>query len=371
MANIYDFSLFDIFPYYLVLAFMLVVYCGKLSKEIKARYCMGAMFILAAVRYGVAYDYYSYKDIILGNVDQLSVDRLEPLSRLLVEIGRNTHYQFFFAIGSFLTIFPIYKVCERYSLDPSLSLIVYYLHPSFFLDGMGIVRNAIAFSFVFYAFVLLLDNKTKKSILLLICAVLFHKSAVIGFLIFAIKYFNQSRKLYLLIYVASFLISALIAKIISIYADQIILISDVQRYIEGGADRSGGGVMTIIVNGICIFNFLIWNRLKKTTAQYKAYLCSYCLGACLWNVFLPADYIIAGRFFSFYALPLVLIIPLYIHSTKPKHIALVKRGIVSFFILFFTSHFYLSIRAYIDHPSRMSTVPYQTIFWYTDYRNLM
>lgn len=369
MENVYYFSIFDILPYFVLLFFLLTVYGGNLRRPLKARYCFWAIFILAAIRYGVAYDYFSYRSTLLGEGGELSLDRYEPFSRILAEIGCNTHYQFFFAIGSFLTIYPIYKVCLKYSLDPSLSLIIYYLHPSFYLDGLGIVRNAIAFSFVLYAFVVLEDNNKMKSFLLLICAVLFHKSAFIGLFIYFIKYFPRSQKFYIFFYALSFFISGLIASVIGEYASQLMLVSDAQRYIEGGADRSGGGTMTIIVNGICIINLIVWNKFQGEDNRIKYFFSSYCIGACLWNIFLPVDVVLAGRLSVYFTLPLILIAPYYIFVVKNKKTG--KKLVFSFFVLLFVSHFYINIKSYLEHPSKMSTIPYQTIFWHTDYRNLM
>ena len=53
-----------------------------------------------------------------------------------------------------------------------------------------------------------------------------------------------------------------------------------------------------------------------------------------------------------------------------KYQGITKRIIFSFFILLFTSHFYINVSSYLEHPDKMSTVPYQTVFWYTDYNNL-
>lgn len=368
MDNFYVFSILDILPYYLVLLYLLVIYVGKFNYKQKANCCFVAIFILAAIRYGVAYDYLSYKETLVGNVDEFVLNRYEPFSRVLVEIGRNTHFQLFFAIGSFLTIFPIYKICIHYSVDPALSLIVYYLHPSLYLEGLGIVRNAIAFSFVLYAFVKLQEKHLVWSLIFLACAVMFHKSALIGLLIYPLAYLPQSRKYYLLLYLSSFLISAIVAKLIGAYADQLLLLSDAQRYIVAGEDRSGGGMMTVIVNGICLLNFFFWDKLKYGDIRIRAYLCSYCLGSCLWNIFLPADNVMAGRFYLFFAFPLILIMPSYIILFRNRSIG--KRVILLFFILLFSSHFYINIKSFLDHPSKMSTIPYQTIFWYTDYRNL-
>lgn len=369
MEGEYVFSLFDIFPYYIVLIYMLVVYCGRQPRGIQAKFCFWAIFILAAIRYGVAYDYFNYKGIIILNGDEQ--ERFEPFSRLLIEISRLTHYQVFFILGSFLTIYPIYRKCVKYSLDPSLSLILYYLYPSFYLDGLGIVRNAIAFSLVLCAFIYLLDDKKKMSVIFIICAAMFHKSSLVCFLMFPVLAYLRSKKIYLMMFVTSFLVSALIATVVAAYADKIMLLSNAQRYIEGGADRSGGGIMTFLVNGIGILNFLFWNRLKATHDKANAYLCSYTIGTCLWNVFLPLDVVMAGRFSTFFTLPLILIIPSYMYLFAERYEAVGKRLVISFFVLLFTSHFYINIRSYLEYPDKMSTIPYQTIFWYTDYNNLL
>lgn len=370
MEGDYVFSLFGVLPYYILLAYVLMVYIGNLEKISQAKLCFWALFIFAAIRYGVAYDYMAYKSIILGDSREEELIRFEPFSRILAEIANLTHYQVFFVVGSLLTIYPLYKICIKYSLDPALSLIIYFLYPAFYLDGLGIVRNAIAFSIELYALITLMEGKMKKTVLLLICATLFHKSAALGILILPVLYLCKSRKVYFLMYLLSFFISVLITTLIGAYADKIILLSNAQHYIDTASDRSGGGLMTFIVNGICILNFVFWNKLKETHAMERVFLCSYTVGACLWNIFLPVDIVLASRFCTFFTLSLILIIPAYMLIFEDKYQGITKRIIFSFFILLFTSHFYINVSSYLEHPDKMSTVPYQTVFWYTDYNNL-
>ena len=67
MEGDYVFSLFGVLPYYILLAYVLMVYIGNLEKISQAKLCFWALFIFAAIRYGVAYDYMAYKSIILGD----------------------------------------------------------------------------------------------------------------------------------------------------------------------------------------------------------------------------------------------------------------------------------------------------------------
>lgn len=363
----YEFSIIDIFPYLLVfilLSFFLVIDGGK---EKKAFFCFLTMFVFSAIRYGIGYDYYAYMKMSLQLVEDYTIDRIEPLSKFLLIVASYTHYQVFFVLGAFLTLYPVYRACLKLSVNPAYSLFLYFLFPVFYLESFSIVRNAIAYSFVLYSFLLLCEKKRFFSLLFIITAALFHKSALIGLFIYVLYFIKNYRILHIILYLSSFVISALLLRTISQYSDAIVLLADVEKYSEVG--RSEGGSMKLIVNAINIVNFILWGFLSKLNNKNALYLGFFNVGVCLWNAFIGIDSTISLRLSSFFMIFIIFIAPQYKESIPQSYKLLVGRITFLFFVALFASYFAINVRAYLENPERMSNIPYQTIFYHTDYDN--
>ena len=364
----YYFSILDILPYFIVLLLLIFISCMNTSGSKKALLCFIVLFLFAAIRYGIGYDYYSYLSYILHDRDDYQYEKMEPFSLILVEIAYYTHYQSFFALGSLLTLYPVYLICKKYSVNPALSLIVFYLHPLFYLAYLSIVRNGIAISFVFLAFIYLQEKKILKSILFLLCACMFHKSAIIGVLIYPIYYFFNYRYMHLIAYLFSFGLSLLMSRVITQYASAFELVSIAERYMDKGAE--GGNLMSVIINSMGIINLLLWKKIESCGTDYGKYLALCNFGVCLWNICLPLNYTMANRFCLFFFTPIILIIPCYNLIFSLKKRAIIKRLTYLFFILLFCSHFYINVSSFLKSPDRIGSVPYQTVFFGKDYSNL-
>lgn len=366
----YEFSWLDLTPYILMAVVLTAVIQGKGDLKKKAQINFLFLFVFAAIRYGIGYDYYGYLQSVLYQVEDYKLERYEPLSRLLLEVGHQTHYQVFFALGSFLTLFPLYMACTKLSINPAYSLLIYFLFPRYYLESFSIVRNAIAYSFVLYASVMLYDKKLIWSMVLMIVAVLFHKSAAIGILIYPLFYLKPNLKIHLILFIVSYIASNLVMSIIGDYASVIPYLGLVENYAEYA--RSEGGMMTYIINGLCIFHFVIWNKLVKLNSDNGKFLSLFSIGGCIWNIFLPVDSTIALRLSSFFQIFIIFLVPQYKYIFK----AIEKRKFVSlcsygFFLVLFLSYFIINANAYLKKPERMSNLPYQTIFYHKDYSNYL
>lgn len=333
----------------------------------KASLCLWTMFLFAAIRYGIGYDYYSYLHAVLHEVDEFDINRYEPLSRVLIEIGYYTHPQMFFALAAFLVLYPVYRVSINLSVYPAFAMVIYFLFPNYYLESFSIVRNCIAYSMVFYAYYQLYNNNKLLSVVFVVIAFLFHKSALIGFLIYPVFYFRRSFKVHVIAFTISFFISVIVMTIIGKYADTIPFLASVLHYADTGG--SGGGSMTIIINFIAIVNFLLWQRLEEVDSRNGIYLAFFNLGTIFWNVFIGVDSTIALRMASFFQIFIILLVPQYCYAFSERYSAWVNRAAYSFFLLLFASYFFINVNAYLKDPDRMSNLPYQTIFSHKDYSN--
>ena len=363
----YTFSIIDLFPY--ILLFILFILVGKnnMKSTIKAKRAFIVILLFDCLRYGVGYDYLGYVNAVYNQTQFYDMDQYtEPLSQVLLYIAHCTHYQVFFILSSFLTLFPIYLFCKKHSLDPYLSLFVYLCFPFFFLSGTSVIRNAIAYSMVIMALYYLLKNRIIFAILFNIIAIGFHNSAFVGLLIYPIYYLNFGRKDAIIIYIISITISSLIVTKFSFLFSGLSFYWKLEHYSEDV--ESGGQTITFVINFICIVMLFFWDKIKKYDNSSPLYLRLAIVGVCIWNIFMPLNSHMADRFSTFFFIYFIILFPSLVYSFRNQ---VIRKLSVTFFILIFLSTFVISINAFVNGNSdKMSSIPYQLFFIHTNYSNI-
>ena len=317
------------------------------------------VLIFASIRYGIGYDYYSYKYVIEGNGYDYQLERWEILPRFIASVCSKIHYQLFFAICSVLTIWPIYFVSKRLSTDPLKSFTVYLLFPLFFLDGLGVIRNAVAYSLVFLMYYCLSRKKYIQSIICLLFAVGFHISAVVAILIYPFYYWFHSKGVNVTLYVLSFVLSLFIMPLFEMVVPESMLYAKFLSNIEKEI-TAVGGTFFYVINGFAIFNLLCWKKLSSVHNNSR-YLTLTNVGVCLWNVFLSIDPTTAQRLSTYFLFFIIFVIPSYVNISLRNRpfIRMVSMGIL--YVLFISS-IGLNLYAYYEKGRPMSNVPYQVFF---------
>jgi len=116
------------------------------------------------------------------------------LMKLCISLGLS--FNGFLAIVYLIVFIPMFFFLKRYSKDAVLSLTIYICY-TFFAFNLSGIRNSIAFSICLLAF-MVVTKKSFKSFLLFIVltliAMLFHKSAIIFFIIPLFVYLPCSKK---------------------------------------------------------------------------------------------------------------------------------------------------------------------------------
>lgn len=355
----YSFSFFDLFPYIIFLIICLGLYEFKKN----TRLITITLFLFMALRVGVGYDYYAYKALILKQVPDYALDRIEPLSRFLMDIAYNTHYQIFFIISSFIIVFFIYRTSIKLSEDPSFSIIVYILFPLFFLEHLSIVRNGMAIILVLYSLTHLIKKYYISFLFYIIIASLFHKSALIAlFFIPAIKL--ENKKWNICFFILSFFIGRFLINII--ISSSNIYMEAIQAYILNG-HLDGGSIMTILINIIGIINLLKWHQVE--VYGKNVYLLSIInWGVCIFNMF-SVEATLSFRLSSYFLIFEIIMFPTYIKSTPLYYRSIIKGISKVFLLLIFISSFAINISSNLTSKvkTKLSALPYQTIFYYRDY----
>lgn len=344
---------------WVVFLLVIVNFCGLGRRNPRGKNLKNLfLFVLffAAIRYGIGYDYYSYKYVIEGQGYEWELDRWEPIPRMVALLARYTHYQLFFIISSILSIYPVYIVSKRMSVSPIETFGIYLLFPILFLDGLGIIRNSVAFSFILLMLYQIHCGKYLKSFICLIVACCFHTSAFIGVLFYPLYFFFHGKYLNISIYILSLVISSVVLPVLETYFTNFGLVFKFLSNIE--KDLQGGGLFTYIVNIIAISNLIYWKRIASFSEENKVYLTLTNVGVCVWNAFLSIDVTTAQRLSTYFLFALVLLIPSYKYIFNS---AIYRYTKIFFYVLFFSSIF-LNLHAYYSLKRDMSNIPYQVFF---------
>lgn len=365
----YEFSLLDLFPYIFLSALLLLLKDARGDMKKRLFYCFLATFVFAAIRYGIGWDYYGYMHAAQHDVDDVRLDHNEPLARVIIDIAFNTHYQVFFVISTFITLFPVYYASKELSNNPILSYLIFFFFPIYYLESLSIVRNAMAYSVFLLSFVCWNKEKKLLSVVIMAVAVLLHKSAIVGFLLFPLCIIKNKRDIHLALFILSFLLTPIVMRVVGSYSSVIPLLMNIENYAEKA--RDGGGTMTYILNFLCVFHLIIWNKLSPLNKNNHIYLGAFSVGVFFWNIFLHVDSTLSLRFSSFFMIFIIFLVPQYKYAFHVKYRKMISQLSLSFFILVFIAYFYININGYMQNRERMSNLPYQTIFYHRDYSNYL
>ena len=202
--------------YYIV--FLIGIILSTLYRKKKISFKMFAV-ILALVsffRFGVGADYFSYNYLYSRLNESLIIearnglDSQEILFRVMGSAfkGLGLSYQQYIIILAAINLYFIYKICRRYSKNPTQSLLVYYCFYYFVWTFSGLRQGLTISIGVYYLLQCLESENVKKIILISVLLSFIHTSAIILIPLYFGARINYDRK--------SLIILSLIAIIISI-----------------------------------------------------------------------------------------------------------------------------------------------------------
>ena len=363
----YIFSVFDLLPYIFLILFCYLLVVSKRIKNISNAYVIYCILLFfASIRYGIGYDYFSYKGSIDFDQPQYVYERLEPFSRLLINVSKFfDSSNLYFFLYSILILYPIYYVVKKNSSSPSLSLFIYLLFPSFFIDSMGIIRNALAFSMVFVAYHYLIRKKFLWYFIFCVFAGLCHNSGYISFILFPIYIFSRGKMCNLLFCVLCYFIGGYVDTIISIFPSSAFL-NALVGYINQAKEVGSMKYLVLLIGGI---NFIYWDRLVKVRSENVYILNLISVGLCFFFLFILDD-TLSYRLSNYFLLFIILLFPDYMLVFKKRYKKIVQAMIIMFFLSVLSVSFYINISGYLKgYTEKMNMLPYQTVFYHEKYSN--
>lgn len=354
----YLFQYVDLFPYILFIGavFFITGISAPVKTKVVSITCM--MLLFTCIRYDIGWDYQGYKETAMG-MDAQEYERVEFFDKVLFDIAIFfKEYQLFFILASFLTYIPLAWFCLKQSRDPVLSLLVYLLYPSLFLESMSAVRNFMAYSIILIAIAMLIRNKPWKALFWIAIASGFHISALLALLLIPVYKIKTGIKFQWVLWISSFLLMIVLREFLSnLQSENILLAAFLKRT---AAQQHGGGTYTILVNALCLLSLVSWKKVMALKSENEGLLRLFLFGICIWNV-LGFDFVTRSRMSLYFVLPLLLLVPEITAVVKVGAFKSRKLAIVFFFAVFISA-FIINIRANLTEKTKISYLPYQVFF---------
>lgn len=335
---------------------------NKRSNEKYGQIAFLIIYLFAFFRYDFGNDYKSYWQMFIGNGQER---KLEPISGAIIDLVSFLQFPpLGFIIFSTISLLCYRYVIKKYSSSQTLSWYFYFTFPPLFFQDCSTLRQAGAMGLFFVAFSFIQNRKYFVSFCLILLAISFHYSSVIGLLILLTSLFKKfSRKLNATLFILSFFVGKILERLVSILVigSDNLFANKLEWYIN--ADFSGNSTFQYVLYMFNLLNLLYWKELNKMDPYAKLYITLINIGFILYNVF-QFETQTATRFMAFFVLFGTLLIPAYRDLLSMS----LKRPISHAFlcsIMFLLQMILVSlyINAYnsriLDNPAY---IPYQ--FWF-------
>lgn len=348
--------------------YILLLYCSliiatklKFNQAYPLMICI--MFIFAALRFDVGWDYMGYYDAIVMDTEE-RINSFELFEYFFVRLSQFLNFpQFFFIINSFLTLFFLSLAIKRLSINPKFSLFLYLTIPVFFLHFLSTVRYHLALSMILFAFSYLKRKQIIHFLLLAIVTLGVHESSLITIPIFLLLYYFRIGYICnVLLFVLSFFISSFFLDYILILNTNLSLLSKLIMYASNTGNDSFN-VLPLIFCGINIMNFLLYAKFKKSLEHdVLEYISLYNIGCVLMNIFSFQE-TLSTRISRFFLVFLILLLPFYVKIYSNVS----ARKVVSFFIycgasLFYFMQLYIAAYSFANGDLKNQYIPYRLFF---------
>lgn len=361
----YHFSLFDLWPYFVSLLFL--VYAGFQPENKRSKYIFIFLFIFCALRYNVGWDYDIYVDVLKdaykygwNGIDS----RYEYFSKIVFFLG--VYFRFYpivFIIYSFFTLVLVYRSIQLYSFNKYVSWLVFIAMPLFFFASLSTIRQGLAMSIILYSYKYLRSKRYIEYFIGILLASLFHQSGFSGILLLPISLFKISNKVNFYI----FLISFFLVPFVQHFTFSILTSSDVNErllsYVSSDYYNKPRFIQYLYY-AIGLFNIINYKKLVSINYYNAIYIQVYNIGIFVYNVliFEPTS---AMRISAFYLIFIIYIMPYYVEIYKNKLIA--EYGLKLFLLSTVCVYFYINISAFTKGINqKIGFVPYDIWIFHLD-----
>lgn len=217
---------------------------------------------ISAFRYDVGTDYfYRYAPNYVTIANGGNIKNLEFTFKILIKICSffTDSYVALFFVTSAIIIIPIFYLIYKKSKYPLLSIILFIIG-GFFFNSLNLVRQYISIVIILCSHSYLLDKKYFKWLLCILLAALFHKSALIGLLLFFLKDKKYFKPQYILLFSTIIIVFDNYIKDLLVF---FISLTPYSNYVNSIYAKSDIRETIIIANFIIYFAMLILYYYKE------------------------------------------------------------------------------------------------------------
>lgn len=294
-----------------------------------------SLWLISGVRSFVGTDFTAYKNYFdILNYYSLSYHEYEIgyyLLNYLVRLFTNDA-QYLFLITSFIVIFLTTRTLKEYSVSYMLSIFL-FITLYFYYNSFNILRQYIAVSIVFYSVRYILRDNSKKYILTILIASLFHNTSLIMIPFYWLLKMKISNIRYFVLFLLSIVLSFITPNLISLISKIIPGLSSYVNYYSEGASANS---VIIITLSILIFSLVNKKNILAFDENSKIYI--NCIFFTLFFAVLSNNNIMFFRVASYFYIFVIILIPICIKVINKR-----LRPIISLLLILMMTiyHYYL------------------------------
>ena len=226
------------------------------------------LFAVAAFRYGVGNDYFSYADYFNNSSH---IQYMEYGFDLLIRIIRNftTNYVALFVVCSVIFFYFIFKAIYEQSINPTLSIFLFICAPYYFEFFSG-MRQMMAVAIFLYSIKYIKQRKLLHYIILNLIGASLHSSSLIFIPIYWLYNIKITPKMFFTLFLATLISRPFLKNILY----KVITMTNYVSYIDGTFDNNHFGIVTFIIPlFIFLFAMMFYNKdkEKKDELEVKEY----------------------------------------------------------------------------------------------------
>ncbi|ENJ3506834.1 EpsG family protein [Salmonella enterica] len=289
-----------------------------------------ALFIPAALRYGVGLDFFNYVDIF--NRPDYYQDNIEIGFYLIVKslsiLGFG--YQYLFVICSALTIFFFILSIDKSSAWASSLVFICTLY----LSSYCLLRQILAVAILMYSCRLWIDDKKIKSIIFILLACSMHYSAVLFIpivIVSSIFKLTTYRALFIMVFITMFVFA--LHGVDLIFNNKIFLNSKYGSYVSSSFNKEtdiGSGIGVIIQMMMPISVAIMSNKILALNKKNNIVI--FTTIAFFASYLLATQVYIFGRMADVFSFSLIFAAPLLLKSARSKLSKIAFIGIIILYV---------------------------------------
>ena len=198
--------------------------------------------------------------------------------------------------------------------------VILYLFLDLYMPAFNIARQALAMSIIFISYLCLERKKYSLSIVYFVIAVMFHRTAIVAFIMFVFHFLHYTKKKLLLIQFLIIAAEFALIRLIPLFLRWFPIYSNFENagFSITGSDSGGNRIYTALV--IIVIEILGYNNIHKIEIEkfdrFCKLLCISNVG--VFSMIIYRHFYLFARIEKYYYQFLIILIPMCIDSIKTK-----------------------------------------------------